>query len=83
MEKKKVIEAVLERKEIEATLNQRQLNADIYKATGDLNYEHLVNLPKINQVTVIGEKTSHDYHLADEGEILSLQKVADIFNSIL
>lgn len=83
MEKKKTIEAVLERKAIEATLNQRQLNTDIYKATGDLNYEHLINLPKINGTVVIGEKVSHDYHLADEGEELNLQDVTDIFNNIL
>jgi len=82
MEKKKTIEAVLERKEIEAKISQKKINTDIYKATGDLNYEHLVNLPSINGTIVIGNKVSHDYHLADEGEGLSLTDVTNIFNNI-
>ena len=81
MRNRKTIEAVLERKEIEANLNlNRNIGADIYKATGDKNYEHLVNLPTINGVTVIGDKISHDYALADEGTDLSLLDVQNLFN---
>ena len=83
MQNRKTIEAVLERKTIEASLNQqRKLNIDIYKAVGNKDYEQLYHLPTINGTTVIGDKVSHDYHLADEGEDLTLLLAQQIFNTL-
>lgn len=82
MKNRNTIEAVLERETIEANLNlKRKLSSDLYRATGTKNYEMLINLPSINGVTVMGDKISHDYGLADEGVDLSLVDATNIFNS--
>jgi len=37
------------------------------------NYERLVNLPKINSVTLIGNKTSWDLHIQDTEPMTNLE----------
>lgn len=44
------------------------------------DYEKLSNLPSINSVTLIGDKTSSDLSLQDEMDTISNLEIAALFN---
>lgn len=46
--------------------------------SGTSDYENLANKPKINGVTVIGEKLGADYHLQDLMGTITPQDIDDI-----
>ena len=48
---------------------------------GTNNYEYLINQPKINDVTLIGNKTSSDLKLQDEMEALSNMDIENLLNN--
>lgn len=48
---------------------------------GTNNYEYLTNQPKINDVTLIGNKTSSDLKLQDEMEALSNMDIENLLNN--
>lgn len=48
---------------------------------GTNNYKYLINQPKINDVTLIGNKTSSDLKLQDEMEALSNVDIENLLNN--
>lgn len=48
---------------------------------GTNNYEYLTNQPKINDVTLIGNKTSSDLKLQHEMEALSNMDIENLLNN--
>ena len=59
-------------------------DGDMHAQFGDVqkvstsDYESLYNLPSINGVTIKGAKTSPDYHLQDEMQVLSQTDIEKI-----
>ena len=48
---------------------------------GTSNYEYLTNKPQINNITLIGNKTSRDLKLQDEMEALSNMDIENLLNN--
>ena len=49
---------------------------------GVIDYEELENLPQINDVTVIGNKSLNDYGIQEEMDYITNTRIDDIFNNI-
>lgn len=49
---------------------------------GVIDYEDLENLPKINDVTVISNKSLDDYGIQEEMDYITNTRIDDIFNNI-
>lgn len=51
---------------------------EVIKVSTD-NYDDLFNKPRINTVTVEGEKTGADYRLQDKMDVITEQMIDNIF----
>ena len=54
----------------------------IYQENKPINYEDLVSLPKINDITVVNNKSLEDYGIQEEMDILSNRDINDMMNNI-
>ena len=48
---------------------------------GTTNYNLLTNKPQINEVTLIGNKSSEDLHLQDEMDYLTNMEIEELLNN--
>lgn len=49
-------------------------------AVGTANYEKLINLPRINDVTIIGNKQGKDYKLIDEVDFITSDEIQQLMS---
>lgn len=57
------------------------LTLDENTSSGTTDYNYLVNQPKINDVTLVGNKTSSELKLQDEMEALSNIDIENLLNN--
>lgn len=55
--------------------NEKDINLSLGESKGTTNYVALSNKPQINDVTLIGNKTSKELHLEHELDVITPQEI--------
>ena len=53
------------------------------QVTGTTDYNKLINKPQINEVTLVGNKTSEDLHLQDEMDYLTNLEIEELLDNFV